>query len=52
MENDAAIQKEHPQSLRNRQNSAFGDSVAIMAKKNIIDNVAMMAKRNIIDNIA
>ena len=42
---------QHPQSLRNRQNSAFSDSVAMMAKKNIINSVAMMAKRNIIENV-
>ena len=38
--------------MHNRQNSAFSDSVAMMAKRNIIDIVAMIAKKNIIDNDA
>lgn len=45
-----AIQKQHPQGLRNKQNNTFSNSIAIIVKRNIIDSVTIMAKRNIVTN--
>ena len=51
IKNDTAIQTQYPQGLHNRQNSALSDSIAVMAKRDIIDSIAIMIKKNIIENV-